>query len=187
MANFDVAVHAWGVHIKPFPAMKQTLFLAALLAVFSGLQAQSAKFGYVNSQDLISLLPEAQRADSLLQAFARDVQAQYAEYRKEYETKLQDFESNRAQLSEFVASSREADLQALARRIKEFEAESQPLLERKRNELFVPVLNRAQELLGQIAAENGYRMIFDSANGSIAWAPEADNVLPLVRKKLGQE
>jgi outer membrane protein len=168
-------------------AMTKTLLFASLLLLFSGLQAQSAKFGYINSQDLVSLLPEAILADSLLQAFALDIQAQYADYRKEYETKLKDFEANRASLSEFVVSSREADLQALARRIKEFEAESQPLMDRKRNELFAPVLNRAQELLGQIAAENGYRMIFDSANGSIAWAPEGDNVLPLVRKKLGLE
>jgi hypothetical protein len=48
-------------------------------------------------------------------------------------------------------------------------------------------LRRAQDLIRQVAEDHGYRMIFDTANGSIAYAPEGDNVIGLLKKELGLE
>jgi len=160
------------------------VFAVALLLLGSAtLQAQ--KFGYVNSLELINLMPESRAADSLIKAYQQEVQGLYNGYTQEYTAKSQDYLRVKDSVSEFVASSRLADLQALEKRIKDFEASSQPMLEQRRTELFQPVLARAQTLIKEVAEENNYRMIFDTANGSIAYAPEGDNVIGLLRKKLG--
>ena len=131
------------------------------------------------------MLPESRQADSLLMAYQRDVQAQYNQYVQEYSTKRQDFERVKDSLNQFVASTRLADLQSLEKRIQEFESGSNEMLQQRREELLQPVLIRAQNLIKEVAEENGYRMIFDSSTGSLAYAPEGDNIMGLVRKKLG--
>lgn len=168
--------------------MKSTLPLfLGLICLFTAVQshAQAPKFGYINTMELIDMLPESRVADSLLTQYTKDVQAQYDSYLSEYKTKSEEYMKNKDNLSEFVASSKLADLQSLEQRIKEFESNSQKMVSQKRQELLAPVLARAQELVNEIAKENGYRMIFDTSTGSLAYAPESDNVIGLVKKKLG--
>jgi len=172
--------------------MKQLLNIAMLVVLFSNapaLHAQNTgtKFGYINSLELINLLPESRKADSLLAVYQQEIQTQYTVYGQEYNAKLQEYLRVKDSLSEFVATSRLSDLQALEKRIKEFESGSQSMLQRKREELLAPVLMRAQTLIKEVAQEHGYRMIFDISTGSLAYAPDSDNVLGLVKKKLGLE
>ncbi len=161
------------------------IIIFLLICASSGAFAQQLKFGYINTMEVLGLLPESRQADSLLMAYQRDVQAQYNQYVQEYSTKRQDFERVKDSLNQFVASTRLADLQSLEKRIQEFESGSNEMLQQRREELLQPVLIRAQNLIKEVAEENGYRMIFDSSTGSLAYAPEGDNIMGLVRKKLG--
>lgn len=167
------------------PGLRPKALLLVLLLAAGGLQAQ--KFGYVNTVELIGLMPDAALADSALQAYQRDIQEQYNSYLQEYAVKSQEYFRIKDSVSEFVAENKLADLQALEKRIKEYEGKSNQLLQQKREELFAPVLRRAQDLIRQVAEDHGYRMIFDTANGSIAYAPEGDNVIGLLKKELGLE
>jgi outer membrane protein len=164
--------------------MKKWTFILFMLSA-SLVWGQTPKFGYVNTIELIDLLPESRVADSLLAIYQQDIQTQYNTYVEEYSTKSQDYMKVKESVSEFVASSKVADLQALEKRIKEFENNSQALLQKRRQELLAPVLQRAQDLITEVAKENGYRMIFDTSTGSLAYAPESDNVIGLLKKKLG--
>lgn len=163
------------------------LGLVAILLCFAcsagALHAQ--KFGYVNTMELLSLMPESQLADSTLKAYQTDIQEQYNAYLQEYSVKSKEYFRVKDSVSEFVAQSKLADLQNLEQRIKDYENNSNSLMQQKREELFQPILARAQALIKEVAEENNYRMIFDTANGPIAYAPESDNVIGLLRKKLG--
>jgi outer membrane protein len=154
-----------------------------LLSASAPLNAQ--KFGYVNTMELLSLLPESRTADSTLKAYQAEIQEQYNSYLQEYAVKSQDYFRVKDSISEFVAQSKLADLESLEKRIKDYESNSNMLLQQRREELFQPVLARAQALIKEVAEENNYRMIFDTANGPIAYAPESDNIIGLLRKKLG--
>jgi outer membrane protein len=163
------------------------LLLTALFPLLLQAQNTGTKLGYVNSLELINLLPESRQADSLLEVYQKEIQMQYSIYGQEYNAKLQEYMRVKDSVSEFVATSRLSDLQALEKRIKEFESGSQGMMQRKREELLAPVLLRAQTLIKEVAVENGYRMIFDVSTGSLAYAPDSDNVIGLLRKKLGLE
>ncbi len=168
--------------------MKTSITILLLtLATLVHAQNQGTKFGYINSLELINLLPESRKADSLMEVYQKEIQMQYNIYGQEYSAKLQEYVRVKDSVSEFVATSRLSDLQALEKRIKEFESGSQTMMQRKREELLAPVLLRAQALIKEVAVENGYRMIFDISTGSLAYAPDGDNVLGLLKKKLGLE
>ncbi len=163
----------------------KNILIIVLLSVGLTLQAQAVKFGYINSLEVINLLPETRAADSLLSVYQQDIQTQYNDYVREFNVKSQEYLRVKDSISTFVSSSKLADLQSLEKRIKEFETGSQDMMQKKREELFAPVLIRTQNLIKEVATENNYRMIFDISTGSLAYAPESDNVLGLIRKKLG--
>ena len=58
-------------------------------------------------------------------------------------------------------------------------------LEQEREKaLLTPIIDRAKEAIRDVAKENGYTYIFDSAVG-VTLYEGGDDVLPLVKKKLG--
>jgi outer membrane protein len=56
---------------------------------------------------------------------------------------------------------------------------------KKREELYKPILDNIQNAINAIGKENNYTFIFDTGNGGLLFANEGDNILELVRKKLG--
>ena len=50
--------------------------------------------------------------------------------------------------------------------------------------LYSPIVQKAQEAIKSVAKTNGYTYIFDSGVGSILYAEESDDILPLVKAYL---
>ena len=86
--------------------VKLTL-LAALLLCGSTTYAQ--KFGYVNSQELITAMPERDSALSKYQKFAQDQQSQLETIQVEFNNKYLDYQKNAETLSESANSSKSAN------------------------------------------------------------------------------
>lgn len=169
---------------KTHPTVKHFALLAFVLPALAG-SAQQAKYGYVNSVELLNIMPESRVADSLLRVMQKEFQTIYDSYLKEYGDKSSAYLRQKDSLSATVAEIRLKDLQDLEKKIKDFETSSQAQLQTKRDELFEPILVRATQLVQEVAEDHGFRMIFDSSSGAIAYAPEGDNVIGLLRKKLG--
>ena len=55
----------------------------------------------------------------------------------------------------------------------------------KEQELLEPILTKARNAIEDVAKEERFTYIFDSSMGSILYVDESENVLSLVRKKLG--
>ena len=70
-------------------------------------------------------------------------------------------------------------------KIQEYEYEVQTLVTKKREEMYAPILEKVRVTIEQVGKEEGYTMIFDSSVGGILSAEEGDNVLALVKSKLG--
>ena len=47
-----------------------------------------------------------------------------------------------------------------------------------------PILSKARKAIEDVATEGGFTYIFDKSQGSILYAQESENILPLVKKKL---
>ena len=61
-------------------------------------------------------------------------------------------------------------------------------LQKKRVELFTPVQEAALNAVNEVAEENGFTYIFDTGMGSVVYtSPDSQDILALVKKKLGLE
>jgi len=165
--------------------MKKIIFLLALgLTVGLGYQAQAQKkFGYVNSQELLESMPEARKADSSLTRYGKDLEDQIKTMFNDYQAKLKDYTEKNKTMSEAVREVKEKELGDLQNRIQEFQQSAEEKMGKKRQELFKPILDKAQKAIKDVGTEGGYDYIFDGSN--LLYFKESENILPLVKAKLG--
>ncbi len=165
--------------------MKKTLTL--IFAVAFTLNVQAQKFGYVNSQQVLVESPEIKAADLELQSFQKGLISQGEAMVKSFEAKYNAYitEANQGGLSKIQMQQKEGELTLEEQNIKKFELEVQQKILTKRDELYRPVLERIKNVLDELGRENGYTMIFDSSAGGILHAVPGDDLMPLLRTKLG--
>ncbi|MBS1615377.1 MAG: OmpH family outer membrane protein [Bacteroidetes bacterium] len=168
---------------------KYVLTLAAcLLASFSSFaigEIGTQKLGYINSQELLSVMPEMAKADTDLKAFAKQYQDQLEAMGKEFEKKGSDYQAGEKTMSDAVKMVKQKELQDLESRIRDYQQSAQDKIAKKKEELYKPILDKADKAIREVAKEKGYSYIFDASSGMLLFANDGDNVLPLVKAKLG--
>lgn len=167
--------------------MKKILFIL-LIAVFSGATASAqtkGKLGHINSQELVNLMPEAKAAQDSLQKFAGAIQGEYERMAAELKKLAEDFEANKLGMSEIIRQQRINELNDKQGRLTEFERLGNQEVSKKEQELFKPISDKALKAIEDVAKEKGYQYIFDKARGGLLYAGATDDVLPLVKAKLG--
>ena len=168
--------------------MKKTLILiAACLFAFGGsaVAQKNIKLGHINSNDLMQIMPGRDTAMALLQKEVEDLQAEMEAMKKEYETQVNNYLAKKDQLSELIRKSKESDIQKMAERIETFQTNAQKLLEDRQEELLKPIVDRAKAAIEEVGKENGYTYIFDAGVGTLLYSQDSDDIMPLVKKKLG--
>lgn len=166
--------------------MKKLFTLFAFVVLMTSTSLAQNKFGYMNSLELISLMPETQVADSAIQKYAGELEALMEKMYKEYDTKAADA-SGKKQKGLLSPEQEELvikDLQDLEKRITDFQNTAEEKVGTRRQKLFDPILKKANDAIQAVAKANGYTYIFDTSSQALLYAVETDDVLPLVKKHL---
>ena len=159
--------------------------IVLFVALFAGsVSAQTLKFGHIDFQQLLQVMPERDAATKALQKHATELENQLTNMQKEYQTKVQAYIAQRDSLSEAVRSAKENDLQDLQQRIQNFQAVAQQDLQKKQDEQFQPIIKKARAAVDEVAKEEGLIYVFD-VNNLLYHSSQSEDILPLVKKKLG--
>ena len=164
----------------------KTLFFAITLMAM-GTTVQAQKFGYINSQELISSMPEVKEANSEIETLTKQLQKKGQDMLQAFQTKYQDLQTKQAngEIAPKQLELEAAKLKTEQDKITEYESTSQSMIEKKGADLFTPIQGRVNQAIQDIAAEQGFTYIFDSSLGIILYADESTDVTPLVKAKLG--
>ena len=167
--------------------MTKTIKLAVLLILVAAgsMQAQTLKFGHINSTQLLSLMPETKVADSTLQKFGTSLESQLKTMTNEYQSKVSEFRANEATMAEPIKEMKAKEINDLEQRIQDFQDSAQQSLQKKKEEIYTPIIKKAEDAIKGIAKEKGYSYIFDTSVGVVLFAQESDDILPQVKTKLG--
>ncbi len=161
----------------------------ALLLVVATIGVTNAqvknKFGHINSQELLEVMPEKATADQQIEEFGKQLQKQLQTMMAERETKVNDYMENEATMSEIIAQTKAEEIQMLDQRIQAFQQNAQQSLAKKEGEAYQPILDKARKAIEEVAKENGFTYIFDVSAGALLYQPESDDILSLVKTKLG--
>ena len=161
----------------------------SILFLFAGLtiQAQTFKFGHINSDELIQALPAYDTATKQLEKFRQDLINALELMTVDFNNKNAAYEKDSKNLNEIVRQTKEQELIDLNRRITEFQQNAQQQLQDKQVELFQPIYTKVDNAIKAVGKENGFLYVFDVAKGSLLYFDEtkSTNVLTLAKAKLG--
>ncbi|MGK9367694.1 OmpH family outer membrane protein [Melioribacter sp. Ez-97] len=165
--------------------MKKILLL---ILAFSSVSFAQLKIGYVDSEAIMSQLPEAQDAQKKLDAIIKEWQEELNKMEKDWKTKYEDYEKRKLILSEQKRVEIEKELVQLEEQISKFRQEKFGVrgeLFQKKEELDKPILNRIFNAIEEVAKENDFDFIFDkSGDIMFLYAKEEYDVTNLVLEKL---
>lgn len=168
--------------------MKKSLILlfAAMLAFSASAFAQkTVKLGHINSSDLMQIMPGKDSAQAAFEAEVKILDGELKAMQEELEKKLNDYQERKSQMTELIRSTKEQELNDLNQRIQVYQQNAQKKLQEKEAELLQPIIDRAKQAISDVAKENGYTYIFDTSAGAVLYQQDSDDILNLVKKKLG--
>ena len=163
--------------------MKKITFLTLISLLTLNSIAQN-KFGYIDSQELLMLMPERKTAEAEVQEFAKSLEAQLASMTSELQASYEEYQAKESTYTNLVKQDKVAEITGLEQRIQTFQQNAQQSLQTKEQELLEPILSKARKAIKDVANEGDFTYIFDKSQGSILYAKDSENVLSLVKKKL---
>ena len=162
------------------------LLIVCSLAFSVQTQAQTkGKLGHIDFATLYSMMPGLDSVKAIFEEYNKNVQQQYADMQTELQNKFADYQANSASMSDIIRSTKEAEINDLKDRMDSFEQTATQDLQKKEADLTAPIIDKAKKAVQEVANEKGYSYIFNSTEGLLLFANPSDNIMDLVKAKLG--
>ncbi|MGZ8550356.1 MAG: OmpH family outer membrane protein, partial [Chitinophagaceae bacterium] len=161
--------------------LKMLAVVVGLLIAGSGVNAQ-AKIGYIDAETVLYLMPEAAKIDSLVQLYQRDtVGKEFNSLMATYQFKDSIYRDS-LRVPATVREQTGKELAQLTQTLQNWQQIAQEATQNKQSQLLAPVMRKIQDAIQSVAKEKGYTYVL--SRESIIVAPDADNMLQAVAKKL---
>lgn len=168
--------------------MKKAIKLTLAVVLMMGATSTFAqKFGRINSEEILAVMPETKEMQTNMQAYVKNLQDEMEALQVEYNNKLQDFQKNYETYSEAVRDMKSKDLESITNRIREFEQVAREDIQKKQYELLGPIHEKLRAAIEKVSAAGGYLAVFDIVAGSLAYFDPAalTDLAPAIRQELG--
>ncbi|MCB9231725.1 MAG: OmpH family outer membrane protein [Bacteroidia bacterium] len=171
--------------------MKSILAVLALLMALSTTGFAQVKIGYTNIELVLAYMPEAKQVEQTLATYQKKL-AEKLQIKQQFaQTKLQEYmelrEANK--LSPTEDESRQKELQQLDQEIQKEAADAEQKLMQKREELLLPVLEKLQNKIDEVAKSNGFTYILNQTTSTgvstILFGPEENDITEKLMTALG--
>ena len=149
----------------------------------TGTAFSQTKIGYISTEELIGSMPEAEKANTELQEYQAALNQQGASYQKELYELDSLFAKDSANMNKAIKELKRNDMITLYQKLQGWQQTMQQMIGEKQQALLGPIQKKAIENIKLVAKESGYAYIFEA--GSLLVSPPSDDILPLVKKKMG--
>jgi len=165
-------------------------FFVLMITVCAVSTSFAQKYGHVNFGNLLNLMPEVVSAEASLQAYEKEQVGIGEEMAKAFQAEYERIAKlvQGGEMTPKAQKEAEAKLQTEQAKIQQFEQQLAVNIEKKRQELLGPIIQKAKDTVSAVAKEGGYELVFDSSIfGSVLFAETTTDLLPMVKAKLGVE
>ena len=161
------------------------IFLIATAALFTLTGIAQPKFAHVNTEELVQLCPESDKARATLSASRKEAQDTYQAMVEEFQAKYQKYEQNGQTWTAAIRESKEKELTDIRTRIQEFEQSIQTELQQQQQQLMAPIYKKVMDTVKEMAKAAGYIYVFEAATLDSLDESQSTDLTPEARKKLG--
>jgi outer membrane protein len=159
------------------------LFSIVALATAGNQANAQNKIGYISLQELVAAMPEYKTAANDLQDYQKALEQQGSDYQLEFFRGDSLFKADSLKWSPSMKDVKRKELNELYMKWNTFmNQDAQQMLNKREQELLAPIQQKAVTTSQTVAKENGYAYILPKEQ--LISFPAADDILPLVLKKL---
>ena len=145
------------------------LFIASFIVLITALSATAQKYAYVDSDYILSNIPEYKSAqaqvDNLSVQWQKEIEVKYSEIDKLYKA----FQAEQILLTEDVKKKRETEIITKEKEVKELQKSKFGVdgeLFKKRQDLVKPIQDKVYNAIKDMAVKGTYAVVFDKASGT---------------------
>ncbi len=166
--------------------LTKTVIILFLVAFSTATFAQvKQKFGHIDSNELLKLMPGRDSATAKIQAYSKTLETQLKGMQSELESKYNDYQANADKFTDLIKQTKQKELQDIQARIEAFQTSAQDDLQKKQEELLKPIIDKAKAAIEKVAKDNQFTYIFDAGLGVLLYSDPTQDILPLVKKEMG--
>lgn len=166
--------------------IRLTAVLFFVVVTTASVNAQTLKFGHIDLQALIQVMPERANAETQFNKFQSDLEDVFGDLQKDYQQKLAELQQLGDTASEVKRNAKVTELQDLQQRMQNYQQSAQQQLQQKQSELLKPVFDKADSVIAVVAKEKGLIYVFDTSSNVVLYkSNQSIDLLPLVKAKLG--
>ena len=165
--------------------LKKIALIVVMFILPLGMMAQS-KFGHMNSQEIITVLPEFTKAqpdiETLTKQYREEMQRSEEEFNRKYQELLQQQDS----LPKNILERRQKEINEMAQRQQQFQQDAYQAVEKAQQEAMMPIYKKLDEAVQAVGKAEGVVYIFDLARTPIAYiGTESIDLTAKVKTQLG--
>ena len=166
--------------MKTFNTLSSTiLFLFAVVTM----SAQS-KVAHINSQALISEMPEVKEAQAQLEKLQKTYAIDIEASQKEYQTKLQTYAADVQNQTDVTNQTRQKELQGMEQNIQQYIQTAQQDIQKKQAALLKPLIDKARAAIQKVAKAQGFDYVIDATEGGSLILAEGKDLMEEVKVEL---
>ncbi|AWX45199.1 Chaperone protein Skp [Flagellimonas maritima] len=168
--------------------MKNVKKIAVALVLFvaaTGFVNAQNKIAHINVQQLLSEMPEMKSAQAELKKLQETYKADIESSMTELKNKYTQYSNEATSKSEEENQKRAVELQGFEKNIQEAEQAAVQEMQKKQQELFAPISDRAKQAIEKVAAAQGFQYVVDASPGLSLIVAKGTDLLPAVKQELG--
>jgi len=165
----------------------KTIVLALVLSfgLIASTNAQS-KVAHINSQEFVQNLPSYKSAMTELEQREKTYRTEIDELLKEAQKTNERYQREASTKTEEENQKRAMELQEMQQSIQEYRQTASQDLQKKQEELMRPVLERARQVIQEVARAKGYDYVLDSSLGAGVLMADGYNLMDDAKAAIGE-
>lgn len=164
--------------------MLKKFIIALMCCLPLTMMAQTFKFGTVNTNEVLAVMPERAAAEKEMQDLTKRYEDEFVKLQDDFQKKYQEVQAMGDTVPETIQMRRYEELQGMQQRIESFRQVAEQDLAKKQESLFMPIQQKLMDAITAVGSENNFTYIFD-ANAAYYKGAGNEDVTPLVKAKLG--
>ena len=162
------------------------MILCAICAIcgFTTANAQ-AKFGHVNTQEIIQAMPEYAKAKTEIDALQQQYEADLKSMQDELQKKGEAFEKEQATLPDNIKQRRQQELQDMYTKIQQSYQDNQQALQKASAEKMQVIQGKVMDAIQSVGSTGGFTYIMETGSLPYISSTLSTDVTAQVKNKLG--
>ena len=164
--------------------MKKIILIAVMAVMSVAASAQNLKFGYVDFNEIVMLMPEMDAARATMEENQKTNEEILMSMYQEYQTKMQDYQAKANTWTAAIRESKEKELMDIESRLQQTQQSLQQEMQQLQNSLQAPIYEKAQTTIQNLAQAQGLAFVFEESSLIYIDPAQGVNLTTDVRKAL---